>query len=112
MCFTNLFIPYAKIIKFVSPVGNNDVPYPYAVDQNNYYYLLIENVVIKKVTNIHDPYIDFYNKILITNIQQPEEYKFKNITDFYIGKNKYNLNYVTNYSSNYNRLSSINGLSF
>ena len=31
---------------YISPVGNNDVPYPVAMDTNDNYYLLIENVII------------------------------------------------------------------
>jgi hypothetical protein len=34
-----------KIIKFVSPIGNNDVPYPYAIGENNTY-LLLEKIYI------------------------------------------------------------------
>lgn len=34
-----------KILNYYSPVGNSDVPYPYAVGENNTY-LLAENVII------------------------------------------------------------------
>ena len=36
----------APIVKFSSPVGNNDVPYPYARDAWGNYYLLTEDIVI------------------------------------------------------------------
>lgn len=51
---------------YVSPVGNNDVPYPYAIDNSNNYYLMTENTIInmnnisdKKILN--DPYEYYYN---------------------------------------------------
>ena len=36
------FNAYNEITTFISPVGNNDVPYPYAIDEKNNYYLLSE----------------------------------------------------------------------
>jgi hypothetical protein len=57
-----------KIEKYISSVGNNDVPYPYAIDINNFTYLMIENVVLKKDLdengwNGHDePYNCYYEK--------------------------------------------------
>jgi len=36
-----------EIVKFVAPIGNNDVPYPYAVDKKGNYYLLTENVIMQ-----------------------------------------------------------------
>jgi len=36
-----------KIIKFVAPIGNSDVPYPYA-ESENYFYILLDKVSIKK----------------------------------------------------------------
>ena len=35
-----LFQTQSPIVHYVSPVGNNDVPYPYAVDDTGVYYLL------------------------------------------------------------------------
>jgi hypothetical protein len=40
--FTSLY----PIIEFVSPVGNNDVPYPYAIDEKGNYYILNENIIV------------------------------------------------------------------
>jgi hypothetical protein len=37
----------APIVKFVSPVGNNNVPYPFAVDEDGNYYLLAFSIIIK-----------------------------------------------------------------
>ena len=57
-----------RIKKYVSPVGNSDVPYPYAVDKNNVYYLLAENVSLKIVprNSRDDPYRYFYDVRRIT----------------------------------------------
>jgi hypothetical protein len=40
------------INRFVSPVGNNDVPYPYACDVLNNIYLMTENIVLLNNPNI------------------------------------------------------------
>jgi hypothetical protein len=105
------FTPYAKIVRFVSPLGNNDVPYSYAVDINNNYYLLIESVVLPiKSKKINDPYEYYYSKKLITpNIgrvppKKPLIPNFESISEYYIGKDKYTLTYVVNSEQDYNRL--------
>jgi len=36
-----------EIIEYHSPVGRNDVPYPFAIDSKNNYYLMTENIIIK-----------------------------------------------------------------
>ena len=46
-----------KILEYYSPVGNSDVPYPYAVGEK-FMYLMIENVFIDKVDC--DPYQYWY----------------------------------------------------
>jgi hypothetical protein len=65
------FKSVGKIINYFSPVGNNDVPYPYAVDEYNNIYLLIEYIylpmsleLIHKMINHKyndDPYLYYYN---------------------------------------------------
>ena len=53
------FKTLSKVVKYVSPVGNSDVPYPYAIDENGRSYLLIENVMIdRKIKG--DPYSYYY----------------------------------------------------
>ena len=51
-----------KINKFISPVGNNDVPYPYAIDINNNYILFSEYKIMNDVPKkyISDPYEYYY----------------------------------------------------
>ena len=61
------FTAEAQITDFVSPVGNSAVPYPWAVDTDGRYYLMIENAVFKPTDNdseqspADDPYMYFYN---------------------------------------------------
>jgi len=52
----------APINKYVSPVGNNDVPYPCAVDKEGRHYLMIEDVIINswQITDENDDPYDFY----------------------------------------------------
>jgi hypothetical protein len=61
------FTTDSEIIKFVSPVGNSDVPYPYAFDKNNKVYLLSQNIIITNENNFitpqnEEPYTEYYNK--------------------------------------------------
>ena len=41
------FTSIALIITYRSPIGNSDVPYPYAIDEDGNVYLLIEDAVIR-----------------------------------------------------------------
>jgi len=51
-----------EIVRYESPVGNNDVPYPYAVDSHGRYYLLIENVILSAVPeSCCEPYTYYYD---------------------------------------------------
>lgn len=79
------FKSISPIKKYISPVGNNDVPYPYAVDLNGYIYLMIENVIIlpnQKTKELFDksdePYSVYYQ---IQNI---------NPTKFNLSKDEFN----------------------
>lgn len=56
------FLPMAEIVDYISPVGNNDVPYPFAVDVSGNFYLLLENVVIRNLPDKakDDPYCHYY----------------------------------------------------
>lgn len=55
------FNTISPIVTYNSPVGNNDVPYPYAVDTEGRHYLMIENVILDKVPSGQDPYRFFYD---------------------------------------------------
>tara|TARA_Y100000741_G_scaffold99113_1_gene73562 strand:- start:160 stop:939 length:780 start_codon:yes stop_codon:yes gene_type:complete len=104
------FTSKSEIKKFVSPVGNNDVPYPYAIDIDGRYYLIIENVIIDKITNIkkydNDPYDFYYKYFILIDVQKPTTSNILNIKEFYIGDNKYNYTYNPSPSLNFDRISS------
>jgi len=113
------FKSYSTIIKFVSPVGNSNVSYPYAVDDKNNTYLFLENLCINNKThktkfniikNYDDPYNYYYdlhsittNNAYITPKTQIIK-NFENIDTFYIKNNKYTLTHVINPKDNYKRL--------
>jgi hypothetical protein len=85
------FTPLANIIHFVSPVGNNDVPYPYAIDVEGNIYLLMEHVVLKGGGGEDDdPYSYYYHNSLMGN--------------FYVENECYKLNYHAFPEKNYDRI--------
>jgi hypothetical protein len=55
------------IQNYYSPVGNSDVPYPYAIGENNTYLMIdqifISNIILDNHKNIVDPYKVFYNDL-------------------------------------------------
>jgi hypothetical protein len=56
------FTTEKEIVKFVSHVGNNDSPYPYAIDNEDNYYFLIEYGILKVPDEYKDdPYIYYYD---------------------------------------------------
>lgn len=58
------FITDDEITNYISEIGNNDVPYPYAIGQNNIY-LMIERKYFDK--NLFNPYTLYYRHTIITN---------------------------------------------
>jgi hypothetical protein len=110
-----MFNTLSPIVSYVSPVGNNDVPYPYAIDAESNYYLIIENVMISPtiqlanfLTNGETPYDFYYAASKITvDLGTGSKPLFENIFDikkFYIGKESYSLIYVFNPAEYYDRL--------
>lgn len=105
------FTPLSPIKKYISHVGNNCVPYPYAVDENDNYYLMLENVIVSNIPikNIDNPYKYYYNKGLITpdiGIVPPREpviKYFNNIIAWFIGDNQYTMRYTPFPHSEYER---------
>ena len=64
-------------MKFVSPVGNNDVPYPYLIGSKNTY-LLAENVFIPNDERTkQDPYDQYYGHSLSKTEQKKNEKRFQ-----------------------------------
>lgn len=104
----------SKIVEYVSPVGNNDVPYPYAIDDRKNIYLIDYNVVIiyrndiaKQMENYDNPY-DYYDDYhLITShrgIIPPQLPKINmNIDKWIIGKQDYTLGYEPFPEEDYDR---------
>ncbi len=87
-----------KIISFISPVGNNDVPYPYAIDnKNNFYFLLESDRAILKIddkTKYDEPYQYLY--FIEKNIN-----KIENINWLYMGDEQYNITTNANPEADY-----------
>lgn len=103
-----------QIISYHSPVGNNDVPYPYAIDSANNYYLMIEDAILKStqelqnfLSNDEDPYEYYYHASLITEDRgQGRKPLFQNnfnIIRFYIGKELYTMRYSSSPSNEFDR---------
>jgi hypothetical protein len=87
-----------EIVTFVSPVGNNDVPYPYAIDsENNYYFLLGRNGGVIKSTNDSEPY-DYYYAVL-NHIGESEH-----VECIYIGEEKFKITSDANPEKYYDSL--------
>lgn len=100
------FRAIATISEYISPVGNNDVPYPYATDVNNNIYLLIDDIVIKydperDMSDYDDPYNYYYDHTLIVSNGRnhigcrgaPKIENFKSIKKIYAGKRRQSLRY-------------------
>jgi len=103
------FNSLAEITKYVSPVGNNNVPYPYAIDKEKNYYLLVEDVILSNVPKKYnkDPYDYYYDNNLITPdigmipLKQPTIKHFNDIVEFYIGDEPYTMRYVPRPAKHY-----------
>jgi hypothetical protein len=89
-----------EIIEFVSPVGNNDVAYPYAIDNEDNYYFLIEYGILSvdDASYYDDPYTYYYNNMfkIIENAE--------NTGHMYIGNEMYFLNTHPNPAEDYDDL--------
>lgn len=79
------------IVRFVSPVGNNDVPYPYAVTESGHVFLPLERVLLYDVpTDEESPY-ELYDKNVIFTKQ---DLKARGIKSFYVGGRKTKLRFT------------------
>jgi hypothetical protein len=79
------FTTESPIVKFVSDVGNSDVPYPYAIDEMKRHYLLIEDIVLLNPEK--KDYPDVY-EFYYANCKLCEK-KYAGITAFYIDDEYY-----------------------
>lgn len=96
------FIPYFPIVDYISPVGNNQVPYPWAIDEKGWVYLFVCDVVLTNVpkSKLSNPY-DYYWSDGLANICGKS---FQSIQKFFIGSAEYNLTYVPFPEKEYDRL--------
>lgn len=69
------------IITFMSHIGNNDIPYPYAIDiKNNYYFLLTDgNDGILKMRVNKNPYDKYYK--IIRGMSESENIEYIYMSD-------------------------------
>jgi hypothetical protein len=105
------FIAESEIIEYCSPVGNSNVPYPYAIDINGNYYLMIEQVHLKLDDKFkYDPYTEYYklHKIVSFKIKSKSLPSYnkthENISHFFIDDDEYDFTWVIDPSKDYDRL--------
>ena len=96
-----IFQTESPIVEFFSPVGRNDVPYPYAIDARGYYYNLSDytGLVLSPdhISNKDKPYeFGFYNYGKITG--------FKGITELYIGTDKFHWAFHIDMEEHFDRM--------
>lgn len=104
-----------KIVKYISPVGNNDVPYPFAIDDSNNIYLISYNVIImhrgdiaKLLEKYDNPYDYYGDYALITSeqgimpVQLPKN--DLNIKEWIVGTKPFTLRYEPFYEKNYDSI--------
>lgn len=97
------FVPKGKIVEFISPVGNNDVPYPWAVDEYKNIYLFTFNVIImyrkdvyerlKKYDDPNDYYLDYELITADLGVKNSTPKIDMDIKSWFIGKHPYTLTY-------------------
>jgi hypothetical protein len=86
------FQALAEIVEYVSPVGNNDVPYPFAVDSAGNHYLLIEGIIVSSVPlSVTDPYRYYYDNCAFKDMKVQ------------VGKRVMSLRYTPYPTDTYNR---------
>ena len=114
------FTAKSPITKYVSPVGNNDVPYPWAMDEQGFRYLMISSVIVtgKLFENSDaDPYELFFDRALMTADigmvppTQPFHAQFQGITEFWIGEDQYTFRYEPQPENDFDRLAEMGELS-
>jgi len=112
------FTSLNKIVDYQSPVGNSDVPYPYAIDEKGNYYLMLDQVIVNFPEKVEDPYDKYWNSGLMTTDvsftppKEPIYPNFQDIKEFFIvehaegsgKKEPYTLRHTTVPSKEYDRL--------
>jgi hypothetical protein len=107
------FTAKAPITSYISPVGNNDVPYPYATDTRANIYLISELVMLAPLRLYHlmirdDPYTDYYYPLLTLLEYDRLMLNYNEITGYYIKNGQevepYNFTIPINPAANYDRI--------
>ena len=111
------FTAQSRIMEFKSPVGNNDVPYPWAKDEEGLRYLLTMSVILSSKLfdseeKANDPYELYFDRGLITpdiGFEPPQQpYKqFQGITAFFIGEEQFTLKHEPHPEEALERLNSM-----
>ncbi len=93
----------SPIVQYVSILGNNDVPYPYATDEHGFVCLLLELVVLhprkelKEYDNVYEYYYEWKlitdDKGFIPPVPPKPYHTIPTITTFYIDHDPYTLDY-------------------
>ena len=95
------FIANSKIVKYVSEVGNNDVPYPYAIDENDNFYLMTEDVMLQVPEKYKDQPYHYYYWINKDKYQDVVDIK-ELIAEYNGMKETYGLSFQINPKKHYN----------
>lgn len=101
------FKPLGKIVQYMSPVGNSDVPYPYAIDEERNFYLMIEGVIVKGVPLGEEPYDYYYKYHRITKDlayqtpKPPVVENFWDIVEYHVDDDQYTFTYHPNPEEDY-----------
>ncbi|CAE7181397.1 unnamed protein product, partial [Symbiodinium pilosum] len=113
------FTSTSRITKYASLVGNNDVPYPWAIDEQGRRYLMTSSVILdsKLFEDIDtDPYNCYFDRLLMTAHlgtvppQQPL-CQFQSITEFWVGEKQYTLKHQPHPEIAFEELAKIGELS-
>lgn len=107
-----------QITTYKSPIGNNDVPYPFAIDSNKNFYLIIEKVIVQHVPRgfEYEPYRWYYKMCKMTpelswngrhpsvSVDDMMEWDRTNISEWHVGDEMFVLNYDPEPAEDYDRL--------
>jgi len=88
-CVITKFETDEKILDYISPVGNSDVPYPVAYSDNHVYFMLDheyiktdELITVALPINAENMYGEFYGHIHPENKEKLKKIKMKNLKKF------------------------------
>jgi hypothetical protein len=108
------FAPLSPIIEFESPMGNSNVPYPWALDRAGNYYLMLDDIILQArvglasdILECGDPCAYYYRHCTITQVQDEQHSRlrgFREITVFWIGNDMYDLRHKHHADKNYDRI--------